>query len=64
MQKGKMIVYASRQLKKYENKYPTHDLKLEVIVFVLKLWQHYLYRVYCEVFTDHRVFSTSLVRGI
>ena len=26
---GKVIAYASRQLKDYEKKYPTHDLELE-----------------------------------
>lgn len=26
MQKGKVIAYASRQLKQYEQNYPTHDL--------------------------------------
>ena len=31
MQKGKMIAYASRQLKEYERNYPTHDLKLAEI---------------------------------
>ena len=28
MQHGKVIVYASRKLKKYEKNYPTHDLEL------------------------------------
>ena len=27
MQKRKVIAYASRQLKKYEQNYPTHDLE-------------------------------------
>ncbi|WMV46905.1 hypothetical protein MTR67_040290 [Solanum verrucosum] len=54
MEKGKIIVYASRQLKIHEKNYPTHDLELAVMIFVLKLWRHYLYGVHCEVFTDHR----------
>ena len=37
MQKGKMIAYASRQLKSHEKNYPTHDLELAAVVFVLKL---------------------------
>jgi len=53
MQKGKVIVYASRQLKSHEKNYPTHDLELAVVVFVLKLWRHYLYGVHCEIFIDH-----------
>ncbi|XP_074298385.1 uncharacterized protein LOC141629255 [Silene latifolia] len=40
---GKVIAYASRQLKQYEANYPTHDLELGAVVFALKLWRHYLY---------------------
>nr|GFD21073.1 retrotransposon protein, putative, Ty3-gypsy subclass [Tanacetum cinerariifolium] len=40
---GKVIAYASRQLKTYEVNYPTHDLELAAIVFALKIWRHYLY---------------------
>ena len=43
MQNGKVIAYASRQLKDYERNYPTHDLELAVIVFALKICRHYLY---------------------
>ena len=37
MQDGRVITYASRQLKKYETNYPTHDLELAVVVFALKI---------------------------
>ncbi|XP_073133926.1 uncharacterized protein [Henckelia pumila] len=43
MQYGKVIAYASRQLKIHEKNYPTHDLELAAVVFALKLWRHYLY---------------------
>ena len=33
MQNEKVIAYASRQLKKYEQNYPTHDLEMVVVVF-------------------------------
>ncbi|GKD10818.1 putative reverse transcriptase domain-containing protein [Tanacetum coccineum] len=36
MQRGKVITYASRQLKKHEENYPTHDLKFTTVVFALK----------------------------
>ena len=36
MQHNRVIVYASRQPKPYEQKYPTHNLGLTVIIFVLK----------------------------
>ncbi|XP_074592496.1 uncharacterized protein LOC141848370 [Curcuma longa] len=40
MQNGKVIAYASRQLKDYEKNYPTHDLELAAVVFALKIWRH------------------------
>ena len=54
MQKNKVIAYASRQLKKHEWNYPTHDLELAAIVFTLKIWRHYLYGQSCEIYTDHK----------
>ena len=36
MQNDRVIAYASRQLKKHEENYPTHDLELAVVVFALK----------------------------
>ncbi|GJY68798.1 putative reverse transcriptase domain-containing protein [Tanacetum coccineum] len=44
MQRGKVIAYASRQLKIHEKNYTTHDLELGAVVFALKIWRHYLYR--------------------
>ncbi|GJW05400.1 putative reverse transcriptase domain-containing protein [Tanacetum coccineum] len=43
MQRGKVIAYASRQLKTYEKNYTTHDLELGAVVFALKILRHYLY---------------------
>ncbi|GFZ06811.1 hypothetical protein Acr_18g0009810 [Actinidia rufa] len=54
MQHGKVIAYASRQLRLHEKNYPTHDLELATIVFALKIWRHYLYGVTCEIFTNHK----------
>ncbi|XP_020243260.1 uncharacterized protein LOC109821485 [Asparagus officinalis] len=39
---------ASRQLKKHEQNYPTHDLELAA------LWRHYLLGEQVKVFTDHK----------
>ncbi|GKV15260.1 hypothetical protein SLEP1_g26056 [Rubroshorea leprosula] len=52
--KEKVIAYASRQLKPYEENYPTHDLELAAVVFALKIWRHYLYGETCDIFTDHK----------
>ena len=49
-----MVAYASRQLKPHEKKYPTHDLELVVVVFVLKIWRHYLYGEKSFIYTDHK----------
>ncbi|GJV73379.1 putative reverse transcriptase domain-containing protein [Tanacetum coccineum] len=45
MQRGKVIAYASRQLKIHEKNYTTHDLELGAVVFTLKIWRHYLYGI-------------------
>jgi hypothetical protein len=54
MQDGRVASYASRQLKKHELNYPTHDLELASVVHDLKIWRHYLLGKRCEVFTDHK----------
>ncbi|GKE92435.1 putative reverse transcriptase domain-containing protein [Tanacetum coccineum] len=43
MQREKVIAYASRHLKVYEENYTTHNLELGAVVFALRLWRHYLY---------------------
>ncbi|GKE83743.1 putative reverse transcriptase domain-containing protein, partial [Tanacetum coccineum] len=53
-QRDKVIAYASCQLKIQEKNYTTHDLELGAVVFVLKIWRHYLYGTKCTVFTDHK----------
>ncbi|KAL0539355.1 hypothetical protein IC582_023566 [Cucumis melo] len=54
MQQGKVVAYASRQLKSHEQNYPTHDLELAAVVFALKIWRHYLYGEKIQIFTDHK----------
>ncbi|XP_021773659.1 uncharacterized protein LOC110737634 [Chenopodium quinoa] len=51
---GRVIAYASRQLKTHEVNYPRHDLELVAVVFALKIWRHYLYGVTYKIFTDHK----------
>ncbi|GJW10768.1 putative reverse transcriptase domain-containing protein [Tanacetum coccineum] len=55
MQRGKVIVYASRQLKIHEKNYTTHDLELGAVVFALKTWRHYLCGTKSVIYTDHKM---------
>ena len=54
MEHGKVIAYASRQLKNYEQNYPSYDLELAAVVFALKIWRHYLFGERCEIYTNHK----------
>ncbi|WVZ96866.1 hypothetical protein U9M48_042449 [Paspalum notatum var. saurae] len=54
MQEGRVIAYASCQLRKYEVNYPTHDLELLAVVYALKKWRHYLLGNTCHIYTDHK----------
>ncbi|GJY54362.1 reverse transcriptase domain-containing protein [Tanacetum coccineum] len=54
MQRGKVIAYASRQLKTHEKNYTTHDLELGAVVFALKIWRHYLYGTKSVIYMDHK----------
>jgi hypothetical protein len=54
MQEGYVIAYASRQLRKHELNYPTHDLELVAVVHALKIWRHYIMGTKCQVYTDHK----------
>jgi hypothetical protein len=54
MQEGKVVAYASRQLRKHEQNYPTHDLELAAVVHALKIWRHYMIGNKCKIFTDHK----------
>src|SRR5262249_20763223 len=54
MQEGRVIAYASRQLKKHEHNYPTYDLEMAAVIFTLKIWRHYLYGEKCDIFIEHK----------
>jgi hypothetical protein len=54
MQEGHVIAYASRQLRKHELNYPTHDLELAAVVHALKIWRYYIMGTKCQVYTDHK----------
>ncbi|KAA3483481.1 DNA/RNA polymerases superfamily protein [Gossypium australe] len=54
MQDGKVVAYASQQLRPYESNYPTHDLELAAVVFALKIWRHYLYGEKSVIYRNHK----------
>jgi len=54
MQGGRVRGYTSQQLKPHERNYPTHELQLAAVVFVLNTRRHCLYGVYCDTFVDHQ----------
>ena len=62
MQDGKVVAYASKQLKPHEQNYPTHDLELATVVFSLKIWRHYLYGVKCRIYIDHKSLKYLLMQ--
>ena len=54
MQGGKVVAYASRQLRPHKQNYPTHDLEFAAVMHALKIWRHYLIGNKCEIYTDHK----------
>jgi hypothetical protein len=62
MQEGHVISYVSRQLRKHEQNYPTHDLELAVVLHALKIWRHYLLGHRCQIYTDYKSLSIFLLR--
>jgi hypothetical protein len=54
IQDGRLVAYASRQLRYYKVNYLTHDLELVVVVHALSIWRHYLIGKRCELYTNHK----------
>ena len=48
MQDGRVVSYASRQLRPHELNYATHDLELVAVVHALKTWRHFLIANRCD----------------
>jgi hypothetical protein len=65
MQDNWVIAYASRALRPHEQIIPLRPLALDwVVVHALKLWRHYLKGTHCNIYTDHKASSISLLRLI
>jgi hypothetical protein len=54
MQDRHVVAYASRQLRKHEEKYSAHDLELAVMVHAFKIWRHYIIDKRCGVYSNHK----------
>jgi hypothetical protein len=54
MQEGRVISYSSRQLRPYEEHYPTHDIELAAVMMALRTWHHYLLGNVVHIYTDHK----------
>ena len=64
MQNGRVIAYASRQLKPHERNYATHDLELLAIVFALKIRRQHHLGTRFECSTNHKSLKTFSLRRI
>ena len=62
MQSKRVVAYGSRQLKNHEQNYLTHNMELVAIVFALKIWCHYLYGEWFEVYSDHKILRYIFTR--
>jgi hypothetical protein len=54
MQEGRVISYSSRQLRRHEEHYLTHDLELPAVVMALRTWRHYLHGSVVHIYMDHK----------
>jgi hypothetical protein len=54
LQEGRVISYSSRQLRRHEEHYPTHDLELAAVVMALRTWQNYLLGNVIHIYTDQK----------
>jgi hypothetical protein len=54
MQDDCVIAYTSRQLRRHEEHYPTHDLELLAVVHTLKVWRYYLLGNLVHIYTDRK----------
>lgn len=56
LHQGKVIIYASKQLKGHQKKYVTHELELAAVAVDLMIWKHYLHGVCVDLFIDNKIF--------
>jgi hypothetical protein len=54
MQEGRVISYSSRQLRRHDGPYPTHDLELAAVMMAFRTWCHYLLGNVVHIYMDHK----------
>jgi hypothetical protein len=54
MQEGRVLSYSSRQLRRNEEHYPTHNLELAAVVMALRTWRHSLLGNVVHIYIDHK----------
>jgi hypothetical protein len=54
MQDDPVVTYASWQLMKHEEHYPSPDLELAIVVYALKNRRYYLTKKRCELYMDRK----------
>jgi hypothetical protein len=54
VQEGRVISYSSRQLRRHEEHYPTHDIELAAVVMAFRTWHHYLLWNVVHIYTDYK----------
>jgi hypothetical protein len=64
MQEGRVISYSSINLRRHEEQYPTHDLKLAAVVMALRTWWYYLLGNVVHIYMDHVEGAEATVRHI
>jgi hypothetical protein len=62
MQEGRVISYSSRQLRRHEEHYPTHDLELTVVVMTLRTWRYYLHGNVVHIYMDHKTLKYTFTQ--
>jgi hypothetical protein len=63
MQYGRVITYISRKLRRHDENYAMHNLKLLDIVYALIFWRHYLigkkFKLKMDHYGLHHIFTQS-----
>jgi hypothetical protein len=54
MLEDRVILYSSRQIRRHEEHYPTHDLELASVVMALRTWRQYLLENVVHIYMNHK----------